>query len=67
VLREEVCRSYALSKRKGIRARVLLACSEALQAGIPDARLVVFEQGGHAPFIEERDRFVQAVATFLHR
>ncbi|MDQ3855189.1 MAG: alpha/beta hydrolase, partial [Chloroflexota bacterium] len=42
-----------------------LACSEELTAGIPDARLVVFEQSGHYPFLEEPEAFWGAVGPFL--
>jgi proline iminopeptidase len=43
-----------------------LQCSEELLQGIPDARLVIFEQSGHFPFIEEASLFVQAVGAFLN-
>ncbi len=36
-----------------------------LQAGIPNAELVVFEGSGHFPFIEEPDRFVGVVRGWL--
>jgi proline iminopeptidase len=42
-----------------------LPCSEELRQGIPDARLVVFEQSGHAPFVEEAPLFAQTVDAFL--
>jgi proline iminopeptidase len=32
-------------------------CSEELAGGIPDARLVVFEESGHYPFTEEPEEF----------
>lgn len=44
-----------------------LPCSEELQQGIPDAKLIIFEQSGHAPFIEERALFMQTVEAFLTR
>jgi pimeloyl-ACP methyl ester carboxylesterase len=34
--------------------------------GIPDASLVVFEQSGHSPFIEEASLFAQTVDAFLN-
>jgi pimeloyl-ACP methyl ester carboxylesterase len=40
------------------------ACSQELAAGIPDSRLVVFENSGHYPFIEERERFLKTLAQF---
>jgi pimeloyl-ACP methyl ester carboxylesterase len=43
-----------------------LPCSEELQQGIPEASLVIFEQSGHFPFIEEASLFAQAVAAFLN-
>jgi non-heme chloroperoxidase len=33
----------------------------------PDARLVEFEQSGHAPFIEERDKYLAELVAFLNR
>ena len=43
-----------------------LQCSEELLQGIPDASLVVFEQSGHSPFIEEASLFAQTVDAFLN-
>jgi proline iminopeptidase len=43
-----------------------LPCSEELVQGIPDASLVVFEQSGHAPFVEEASLFAQTVDAFLN-
>jgi proline iminopeptidase len=34
---------------------------------LPDAQLVVFEESGHAPFVEETSRFVKALKTFLRK
>lgn len=42
-----------------------LQCAEELLQGIPDASLVVFEQSGHFPFIEEASLFAQTVDAFL--
>ena len=42
-----------------------LQCSEELLQGIRGARLVVFEQSGHAPFIEEGALFTRIVEAFL--
>lgn len=42
-----------------------LPCSQELVEGIPDARLVVFEKSGHAPFIEEGPLFADTLAAFL--
>jgi pimeloyl-ACP methyl ester carboxylesterase len=44
-----------------------LPCSTVLAAGIGGAELVVFEHSGHAPFIEERERFSAVVGGFLAR
>ena len=43
-----------------------LPCSEELQQGIRDSSLVVFEQSGHSPFVEEPSLFVQSVDAFLN-
>lgn len=42
-----------------------LPCSAELVAGIPNSRLVVFERSGHAPFLEEPERFAEVVGQFL--
>jgi proline iminopeptidase len=34
---------------------------------LPDAQLVIFEESGHAPFVEETSRFVKALKTFLRK
>jgi proline iminopeptidase len=43
-----------------------LPCSEELLHGIPDAKLVIFEESGHFPFIEEASLFAQTVDAFLN-
>lgn len=43
-----------------------LACSRELAQRIPGARLVVFENSGHYPYIEERDLFVDVLAGFFN-
>jgi proline iminopeptidase len=43
-----------------------LECSEELLHGIADGRLVIFEDSGHSPFIEEASLFAQTVAAFLN-
>jgi proline iminopeptidase len=42
-----------------------LAAAEATAAGIPDARLVVFEHSGHMAFAEEPDAYRAAVREFV--
>ena len=42
-----------------------LPCSEELRQGIRDSRLIVFEQSGHSPFMEEASLFAQTVGAFL--
>jgi proline iminopeptidase len=42
-----------------------VAGSEQLAQGIKNARLVIFERSGHAPFIEEPERFADEIAPFL--
>jgi proline iminopeptidase len=36
-----------------------------LSESLPDARLVVFEDSGHFPFLEEREQFADIVSRFL--
>lgn len=39
--------------------------SELIAAGIPGSKLVIFEESGHLPFIEEQDRFMSVVREFV--
>jgi proline iminopeptidase len=41
--------------------------SEEMAAGIPGAELVVFENSGHSPQLEENERFIEVVRDFLAR
>jgi proline iminopeptidase len=41
-------------------------CSEELSEGIPDATLIIFEQSGHFPFVEEAALFTETLDTFLN-
>jgi len=45
----------------------LVAASEEMAGGLPDAELVVFEESGHMTFAEEQDRYLAAVRRFLSR
>ena len=40
--------------------------AERLHAGLPNAKLVIFEESGHFPFIGEHDKFVHAVRDWLN-
>jgi Predicted hydrolases or acyltransferases (alpha/beta hydrolase superfamily) len=42
-----------------------VAIAERLHSGIPDSRLVIFEDSGHFPWIEERQRFQDELLRFL--
>lgn len=42
-----------------------LAASEEIAAGIPAARLVVFEHSGHAPQVDESELYLKTVREFL--
>jgi pimeloyl-ACP methyl ester carboxylesterase len=42
-----------------------VVCAQELAARIPNARLVLFEQSGHNPFLEEPGAFWEAVRAFL--
>lgn len=41
--------------------------SEEIAAGIPGAELVIFENSGHSPQLEENERFIEVVRDFLAR
>ncbi|MGZ5127904.1 MAG: alpha/beta fold hydrolase [Actinomycetota bacterium] len=45
----------------------VVQAAEATAAGIPDSELVVFERSGHMTFVEEPERYVAAVRSFLQR
>lgn len=40
-------------------------CTEELAAGIPDNQMVMFENSGHSPFVEETEKFTQVITDFL--
>jgi proline iminopeptidase len=40
-------------------------CSEELEQSIKYSNLIIFEQSGHYPFIEEQERFTEEVSNFL--
>jgi len=40
--------------------------AERLHAGLPNSKLVIFEESGHFPFIEEHDKFVTTVRDWLN-
>ena len=39
--------------------------AERLHAGLPNSKLVIFEESGHFPFIEEHDKFVTTVSDWV--
>ena len=41
--------------------------AEAIANGISNAELVIFEQSGHMTFVEEQDRYLEVVRSFLAR
>ena len=41
------------------------ACAETLRQGIPNSRMVVFEQSGHLAHVEETDKYLRTVSEFL--
>ena len=43
-----------------------LDCAQELADGIPNNQLVIFENSGHAPFVEEPSRFMHIVGGFLN-
>lgn len=44
-----------------------LEASEEIAREIPNARLVVFENSGHSPQVEEKEKFLAEVRSFLHQ
>jgi proline iminopeptidase len=43
----------------------VVEAAEATAAGVPNARLVVFEHSGHMTFVEENETYLRAVRDFL--
>ena len=41
------------------------ACSETIRAGIPDSRVVVFEESAHVAHLEEGVRYAEVIEDFL--
>jgi proline iminopeptidase len=39
--------------------------AERIHAALPDSKLVIFEQSGHFPFIEEQDTFIATVRAWM--
>lgn len=44
-----------------------IECAQELEEGIPKNLMVVFENSGHYPFIEENEMFLDVVETFLEK
>lgn len=44
-----------------------VSCSETIASLIPNSELVVFEESGHSPQIEEAEKWTKTVRSFLHR
>ena len=44
-----------------------VAASEEIAVGIPNSELVIFENSGHSPQLEENERFIATVRAFLNR
>ncbi len=44
-----------------------VACSETIHSLIPDSELVIFEESGHSPQIEQHEEWLAAVRDFLDR
>jgi len=40
--------------------------AERLHAGLPNSKLIIFEDSGHFPFIEEPDKFVTTVREWIN-
>ena len=42
-----------------------IECALELTTGIPNNRFVIFENSGHSPFVEEKEKYLEVVGTFL--
>jgi proline iminopeptidase len=43
-----------------------VSCSQTIADLIPNSHLVVFEESGHSPQIEEAEKWTKTVRSFLH-
>jgi pimeloyl-ACP methyl ester carboxylesterase len=41
--------------------------ADAIARAVPGSELVIFERSGHVPFVEEQERYIEAVRNFLDR
>jgi proline iminopeptidase len=41
--------------------------AERLHARLPESELVIFEESGHFPFIEEQAKFLKIIGDWVHR
>jgi proline iminopeptidase len=41
--------------------------AKAIARAVPSSELVIFERSGHVPFVEEQERYIEAVRNFLDR
>jgi pimeloyl-ACP methyl ester carboxylesterase len=41
--------------------------AETIARRVPKSELVIFEQSGHLPFVEEQELYIEAVRNFLDR
>jgi proline iminopeptidase len=44
-----------------------IEAAQAMASGLPESDLFVFEEAGHMTFVEENERYLQVVRTFLSR
>lgn len=42
-----------------------VSAAETIAAGVPNSQLVIFEQSGHMTFVEEPQKYIRTVRTFL--
>ena len=40
--------------------------AKVIATGVPGSQLVIFEESGHLPFVEERERYIETVRNFLN-
>lgn len=50
---------------QGAADNLPLPAAQRLQASVPNGKLVVFDKSGHFPFVEEQDKFINTVSTFM--
>lgn len=59
-----VINNLAIHRFKG-RQKHPVDCSEEIRSKMPNSDLIIFENSGHYPFVEEQKKFTSVLTSFL--